>query len=240
MRGTGSGMRRLSRLLALLPFLLAAGCASRPAPQPLVYPGKLPELEPAGGQRPVSEGSLFTDGGAAELVGDFRARHVGDVLVVRISEAALGSSSADSKLDRKSDHTLKAPVLFGWENKVKGKLGPDFDPALAFSASGEKAFEGSGETTRKAKLTARIAVRVMAVGTGGRMVVAGTKEIAVNHERQTITLAGIVRPEDIGPDNTISSSSIADLTITYGGVGDVADTTRQGWFQRLLARIWPF
>ena len=226
--------------LLLLAGLLLAGCASSPRTRPTVYPGRLPELEPAGGQRPVSEGSLFTDGGAAELVGDFRARHVGDVLVVRISEAALGSSSADSKLDKKSEHSLKAPVIFGWENKVKGKLGPDFDPALALSTSAEKAFEGSGETTRKAKLSAQIAVRVMAIGTGGQMVVAGTKEIMVNHERQTITLAGIVRPEDIGPDNTISSSKIADLTISYGGVGDIADTTRQGWFQRLLAKIWPF
>ncbi len=80
----------------------------------------------------------------------------------------------------------------------------------------------------------------MAVGSGGRMLVVGQKDVKVNQERQRLTLAGIVRPEDIARTNVIDSSRIADLTITYGGFGDINDTTRQPWFQRLLAVLWPF
>ena len=123
---------------------------------------------------------------------------------------------------------------------MKGKIGPDFDPALALSTNNTQAFAGKGATTRQNTVTAQMAVRVMAVGTGGRMVVAGTKEIGVNKEKQTMTLAGIVRPEDVAADNSISSSAIADLSIHYGGRGDVSEVTRQGWFIKLLSKVWPF
>ncbi len=227
-------------VLSMALSLLLAGCTSGRRPAPAMYPPQLPDLEPALPAAPVSEGSLFRDGGAAELVGDFRARHVGDVLTVRITESALGTTSADNKLDRKSDNSLKAPVIFGWENKVGGKLGPDFDPAVALGASTESSFAGTGETTRKSSLSATLAARVLAVGSHGQLLIAGTKKISVNREHQYITLVGIVRAEDVLANNTISSSQIAELTIHYGGTGDVADATRQPWFQRLMSKIWPF
>ncbi|RMG47388.1 MAG: flagellar basal body L-ring protein FlgH [Acidobacteria bacterium] len=220
--------------------MLAAGCATTPGPQPGVDYGRLPPLNIAPPPEYLSEGSLFNESGAADLVADFRARHPGDVLFVTVTESSLGSTTADNKLDKSSSLKLEAPVIFGWENKAKGGLGPDFDPAVALDASTTKSFEGQGETTRQGHLSARIAVRVVAVGSDGRMVVAGSKQITVNHETETLTLAGIVRPEDIGPDNSILSSQIADLTIRYGGSGDVADVARQGWFHRLMAKIWPF
>ncbi len=229
------------RRLALLPLvLLFAACKSAPTPQPGVYPGRLPDLELPDTPRPISEGSLYNEGSGAELVGDFRGRHVGDVIVVRINEDALGSSSADSKIDKTSSNELKAPTLFGWEEQLKDALGPAFDPALAYKTNNAQTFNGKGETNRAATLQAQVAVRVMAVGTGGRMVIAGTKDITVNREHQTLTLAGIIRPEDVRADNTVSSASIADLTIKYGGTGDMADTTRQGWFTKLVSKIWPF
>jgi flagellar L-ring protein precursor FlgH len=218
----------------------ALGCASHPKPAPTVFDGELPELEVPNAPRPVSEGSLYTENGGADLVGDFRARHIGDVLVVRVSESALGASSADNKLEKSESTAVKAPVIFGWENKVAGKLGPDFDPSLSLQTSTERQFEGEGETSRSQQLTANIAVRVLAVGTGGRMLIAGTKEVELNREHQKLTLAGIVRPEDVGPNNTISSNAVADLQISYGGTGDLADVTRQGWFHRMMAKIWPF
>ncbi|MBP7146473.1 MAG: flagellar basal body L-ring protein FlgH [Acidobacteria bacterium] len=231
----------ISRALASVALAaLCAACATVPQPTPTVFDGPLPVLEDASQAPALSEGSLYANNGAAELVGDFRARHMGDVLTVQIVETSLGKASADNQLDRSSSTELKAPVILGWENKAKGKLGPDFDPALALSATTEQSFDGQGATTRQSTLSGRIAVRVLAVGAGGRMLVAGKKEILVNRERQIITLAGIVRPEDVGPSNTIASSQIADLTITYGGHGEIADTTKQGWFQRLMAKLWPF
>lgn len=217
----------------------ACGCASAPAPAPSVYEGPLPQLELDHRPRPISEGSLFEGGSAADLVGDFRAHRIGDVLTVRIAESSLGRTAADDKLDKSSSISLKAPIVFGYEGKLAGKIGPAFDPALALDASTAKQFEGAGETSRNNTLSGTIAVRVLAVGTGGQLLVAGQKEVTVNHEKQRLTLAGIVRPEDVLADNSIPSNVVADLTIHYGGRGDIADTTREGWFSRLIARIWP-
>ena len=233
-------IRRIYLVLAVVGFFTLAGCASAGAARPETFAGDLPQLEVPRQPYYLSEGSLYSESSAAELIGDFRARHVGDILTVRVTESSLSKSSADNNLKKDSSLKLEAPVLFGWENKLEGKLGPDFDPTIALQAGTSKAFKGEGETSRAQTLSARVAVRVMAVGTGGRMLVAGTKKITVNREKQTITLAGIVRPDDVDSNNTINSTAIADLSIHYGGTGDVADVTRQGWFHRLMAKIWPF
>ena len=100
-------------LLILLGVSVFAGCVSASTPQPGVFPGRLPDLELPDRPRPVSDGSLYVETGAADLVGDFRARHIGDVLIVRVNETALGSSSADSTLDKTSSNQLKAPTILG-------------------------------------------------------------------------------------------------------------------------------
>ena len=242
MNGRSTGRRVLpcapaALVAAAVLAILLAGCASSRARihgEPLV----LPELEVGEAPQYLSEGTLYNESGGVELVSDFRARHAGDVLVVRISEISLGKTSADSKLDKESSSKLETPVLFGYENQIG--LGSDFDPSLVFQTGGSRSFEGEGETSRQNSLVARLAVRVLAVGSGGRMLVAGSKQITVNRESQRLVLAGIVRPSDVGPDNSIDSSKIAELTVTFGGEGDVAEVTRQGWFQRLLGKIWPF
>lgn len=218
--------------------VLCAGCAG--FGRGPIENGPLPSLDSIPPPQPVSPGSLFSGGGPADLIGDFRARHVGDVLVVEITESSTGRTSADNNLERESAMKVAAPTVLGFEKGFNGALGKAFDPKLMVEGSGSKSFKGTGETTRANTLTGKIAVRVVAVGNGGQMVVAGSKRIRVNKEMQTLTLAGIVRPEDVQAGNTIASSSLADLTITYGGRGEVATTAREGWLQRLLTKIMPF
>ncbi len=227
-------------LLATAALPLLAGCASAGHATPNVYSGPMPELELPNQPHYISDGSLYAETSAADLVSDFRAAHIGDIVTVRFVESANASTTADNKLKKNSSTKLEAPVLFGFENQLKGALGSDFDPALAFQVAGSKEFNGAGETTRKQTVTAVVAARVMAVGTGGRMLIAGSKRVNVNHERQVITMAGIIRPEDVSAANSVSSSVIADLSFSMGGSGDLNDITRQGWFQRLLSKVWPF
>jgi flagellar L-ring protein precursor FlgH len=74
----------------------------------------------------------------------------------------------------------------------------------------------------------------------GNLVIDGRREVIVNNETQLLYVTGIVRPEDIGPGNTVLSSYIADAKITYTGSGVVSDKQRVGWFVRLIDKIWPF
>jgi flagellar L-ring protein precursor FlgH len=89
-------------------------------------------------------------------------------------------------------------------------------------------------------MTASITARVMDVTPEGNLYIRGTREVKVNNETQYITLTGMIRPEDISPDNTILSSYIADAKIAYAGSGSVSDKQRPGWLMRAVDFIWPF
>ena len=53
-------------------------------------------------------------------------------------------------------------------------------------------------------------------------------------------ISGVIRPEDIGGDNSILSSRVADAKITYAGNGALADANTIGWLGRFfLSPLWP-
>ncbi len=87
---------------------------------------------------------------------------------------------------------------------------------------------------------ATITVRVVAVLPDGNLKIAGSREVAVNNEKQLIALTGFVRPEDIDHTNTVLSTDISDARIAYSGIGIVNDRQRPGWVMRTLDVIWPF
>ena len=111
---------------------------------------------------------------------------------------------------------------------------------MAVKASLKKGFDGSGATSRKNSLSATITDIVRQVLPNGNLYIEGKKEVIINNERQYIIVSGIVRPEDIRPDNSVTSDQIADARIQYSGRGVLADKQRPGWLGRLLDLVWPF
>jgi flagellar L-ring protein precursor FlgH len=64
--------------------------------------------------------------------------------------------------------------------------------------------------------------------------------VTINHERQILTLSGVIRSRDISPDNVVLSTYIADARITYSGSGVIGERQRPGWASRVLNGVWPF
>jgi flagellar L-ring protein precursor FlgH len=63
----------------------------------------------------------------------------------------------------------------------------------------------------------------------------------VNSERQTITVRGVVRPADIGPDNVVRSDRLGQLEVRVNGKGVVGDAIKRPFFlYRLLLGLLPF
>ena len=52
-------------------------------------------------------------------------------------------------------------------------------------------------------------------------------------------LVGIIRPEDVDSRNIVPSSRIANAKISYTGAGDIADTSKKGWFSKLVDVVTP-
>ena len=99
---------------------------------------------------------------------------------------------------------------------------------------------GSGAGGQLTTLTGSIAVTVVEVMSNGNLVVRGEKQLALTEGTEIIQVAGIIRPDDVSPSNTVQSKRLANAQIAYRGTGDLANATRAGWGTSALIKLWPF
>jgi len=187
-----------------------------------------------------SSGSIWKQG-MADYYLDRRARNVGDIVTVRIIEEASASQEATTQTGRKSDldaaleDTFGLPDDYGMSNFLGS--GQSFSPT--FKGNYNRDFQGGGSTVRKDKLALTVTASIVEKLPGGNLRIEAKREIKVNREIQDVTLAGIIRPEDISAFNTILSTQIADARIRFTGKGVLGDTQGPNWFARIMDWIWP-
>jgi flagellar L-ring protein precursor FlgH len=246
-------MRRSSlALLALIP-LAACGTVSEavngPKMNPVGYPAALvpqnQQVMPLAASAreplpaPAGANSLWRSGARAFFV-DQRASRVGDILTVNIDIDDSAKTSNSSNSARSSGTTAGVPHFLGLESSL-GKILPGaFDPANAVETNSTTSNAGSGAVTRSEKISLTIAAVVTAVLPNGNMVIQGTQEVRTNNELRQLTVAGIVRPEDISSANTIRHTQIAEARISYGGRGDISRVQKTPAGQSLVERFSPF
>lgn len=168
------------------------------------------------------------------LMSDSRARHVNDLLTVRVVESISASGTADSSLDKQSSASAGVPSLFGLEKKLPSVI----DPSNLASVKASSGFKGAGTTNRASDLTAVITARVSEVLPNGDLVIEGVREIEINGDRQVVVLTGVVRAVDIAPDNSVRSTSLGQLRVRYFGRGLMKDSLSPGWLIRVLNKIF--
>jgi flagellar L-ring protein precursor FlgH len=227
-------MARATVTLGML--LLVAGCyAGRPAMQPLP-----PRLGPQV-TTPPTNGSLWR----AELAQnyafqDVRAHFAGDLLTIVVDEQSRGKKAATTDGSNESSVSASVQDFFGIPAGALSFLPSGFNPEGIVTAATKRESSADGETTREGNLSARITVTVVGQDGAGNLHVQGDKIVTINSEDQHIVLTGIVRPEDIRPDNTVLSSRLADARISYYGYGVVGDKQSVPLGHRLMDWVWPF
>ncbi|MDJ0782885.1 MAG: flagellar basal body L-ring protein FlgH [Desulfosarcinaceae bacterium] len=198
------------------------------------------EREHAAAYNPPEAGSLWTDqNNFGSLFTNPKARHIGDILTIRIVESSSATNKASTQTGRSSSVSASVNNFFGLENDFSANS-PFFNPFGRVSGGVESDFDGSGTTKRSGDLTATITARVVDILPNGNLIVMGSREVLVNREKQEITLSGIVRPRDISSENVVLSNYIADAKIAYSGSGIINDRQRPGWLARTIDAIWPF
>lgn len=240
-------------VLALLPALLLCGCASvsssvketlnGPKQAPMGYPSGLMPLDQAvltatPTSAPASANSLWRNG-ARSFFHDQRARSVGDILTVQITIADNASVSNETNRTRTSSTASGVPHFFGLESSL-GKILPNADPANLIGMTGSNASDGKGVITRSESINLTVAAVVTSVLPNGNMIIQGRQEVTTNNELRELTVAGIVRPEDISSTNTIKHTQIAEARINYGGKGDVSRIQKAPAAQALIEKYSPF
>lgn len=229
---------RLAARIALWPKLslglalaLLAGCGSLPQKQD-------PGFEPAV-PRPVqpeanNNGAIYQASTARPLFEDTKARHVGDILTVVLTEETDASKSASTSTSKGTSIETGAPTLFGREVTHNGRnvLGAEVDT--------NQDFEGTGDSTQSNSLSGTLSVTVAEVLPNGNLVVRGEKRVTLNQGEEFVRISGIVRPEDISPANRVPSTAVANARIAYSGRGAVADANAMGWLARFFnSPFWP-
>lgn len=225
-------MKSATRITALLGAVgLLGGCM---ASQPVRDPSYTPPRPVMPQQARVNNGAIYQTGFGVRLYEDQRARRVGDILTIVLQETTQASKSASLETGKDNDIDISAPTVLG------GGVTNDGDDLLAADLDSSQEFDGEGSSAQSNSLSGRITVTVTEVLPNGYLVVRGEKVLTLNRGDEYIRFSGIVRPLDIGTDNTVLSTQVADAQIIYSGSGEVADASRHGWLSRFFLAFWPF
>lgn len=179
-------------------------------------------------------GSCWVDAGRmASLAGDYKAMVPGDLITIVVAHSLTSSNSGDVSTAR----TFNASSGI---TSLPGKLKTGGVASLLGLQSSET-LAGKGQADSGSSLTTTLAGRVVAMLSSGNLVIEAERVVNMNHEKETVRLRGIVRRGDIGPDNTVASSSIGELELEVKGKGVISDSVRPPHpILRALLRILDF
>lgn len=225
-------MAAASRLLiTTLMLLMIASCASPKRGDPAFAPG-LPQAVHIPSDH---SDAIYQAGSSWLLYEDIKARRIGDMLIVVLEEQTDAQKKAGTSTSKKSDVEMQNAILAGAAVTASGI------PVLDNAYKSDVGFTGEGDSSQSNKLSGTVAVTVVDVLQNGNLVVQGEKWISINQGQEYVRFRGIVRPTDIDPRNTISSTRVANAQIQYGGDGVVADSSSMGWLTRFFNSSWmPF
>lgn len=234
-------MNRITTRLALLSIasILLAACASQPT---MIAQPDDPEFAPVLSPGPVVpvqyNGAIYMAGSSVDLY-QRRAHRIGDVLTISLNESTSARNSSGTTLSRENATNVGDNQVLGTGLLGTGFLSTGLDLATDISSSLD--FSGSGESDQSNQLRGSITVTVSNVLPNGLLEVRGEKWLQLNRGNEYIRISGLVRKEDIAPDNSILSTRVADVRIAYSGTGTLANTNEAGWLtQFFVGAMWPF
>lgn len=171
---------------------------------------------------------------------DQRANNIGDILTVMIDIDDEAELENETERTRSNNEDAGFNTLLGLESQLtkilpEGVVSNDLVDATSTSRS-----SGSGSTEREEEVRMKLAATVTQILPNGNMVIQGRQEVRVNFEKRVLELAGVIRPEDILTDNTISYDKIAEARISYGGKGQITDVQQPRYGQQVYDILFPF
>ena len=184
---------------------------------------------------PSHPGSLYNPVTNVSLFSDRKANRVGDILFITLKETTAATKLQTTSVKKDNSVSLPVPNVFG------NPLGIRSTDASAMAAAQNREFKGDTSSDQSNTLQGNISVTVTKVYPNGNLFVSGEKWFKLSTGDEMIRISGMIRPEDVAPDNTIASNRLADARITYSGEGQLADANRMGWLTRFFnSEYWPF
>jgi flagellar L-ring protein precursor FlgH len=240
-----------------LPFLMAtslAGCGSLqqlseinrpPAMTPITNPTADPQWRPVTMPMPRAEpapseaASLWRSGSRA-FFKDQRAATVGDIVTVLVKTTDTADVENASTETKNGTESMGLPNMFGLEAALPKILGKAVNAATLVNANSASTAGGTGVIKRNETVALRLAGVITQVLPNGNLVVAARQEMRVNNELRVLEVSGVIRPQDIASDNTVSHDRMAEARISYGGRGQLTAVQTPRYGQQALDILLPF
>jgi len=194
-----------------------------------VYPLVQDQSKPA-------TGGIYGNRQSDAWFGRGRNYQVGDLITVMLNESTQAARSQGTDISKDASNTA-LPSSF---SKFMGGVGNNSPiTGLNLNSSTTKS-AGKGTADQKASLTGSITVTVIEILANGNLVVRGEKKLGLSEGTEVIQVAGVIRPQDVGPNGTVNSLRLANAQISYRGSGDLASASKPGWGTTGLMKYWPF
>ncbi|MEO8542369.1 MAG: flagellar basal body L-ring protein FlgH [Betaproteobacteria bacterium] len=217
---------------ALLVALLASGCDSLPKTERVEFTQPLsPVVAALPTARPVS-GSLYHAASYRPPFEDRRARLVGDVVTILITEKVTASQKSTSTANRTSSMNAGLTAFPFANATTLGKL--------SLNSSTNNDFSGAGATESANQFSGTITTTVVDVLPNGHLVVTGEKQIGVNQNVDVLRFSGTVDPLAIQAGGLVSSTQVANVRIESRGRGAQNEAQTVGWIARFFMALLPF
>lgn len=221
-----------------------SGIEMSPQTMPEVARVQVP-MPPPEVARPLERGeeSSLWQRGSGGFFADQRATKVGDILTILIDIDDEASLSNASDRERSGSSEFTKPTFFGYGSKLHNILPGVKEgevPDKLVETSSQTQASGSGSINRNESISLKVAALVVQMLPNGNLVVAGRQEVKVNQELRELRVAGIIRPQDINMNNTISYEKIAEARITYGGEGSISRQQLRGYGEGVVDIVLPY
>ena len=222
--------------IATVFLVMLAGCAQYNADRVSIdfepmYPQEMPLVETnnrSGTIFNAAQGNLFSM--------ETKAQQVGDIITVSFAESFQATKSQNAATSRSLDSSVNLP---GVADLILPNRTNAADLSTKLAAGSENSFSGSGSSAQSNSLTGQVSVHVVRVFQNGNLEILGQKKLTLNNGDEYIRVHGIVRPQDIDAQNVVSSDRIANANIQYIGAGDIAESSKKGWYSKLLDNVNP-
>ena len=208
-----------------------------PTHAPGYMPVRMPMPAPTLGEQQPS--SLWQTGARA-FFRDQRAGRVGDILTVIVTINDQAQLQNETKRSRDNADTANLTNLLGFESKLNDILPNAASASSLVKAGSTVSNDGKGSVARQEQINLRIAATITQVLPNGNLVVSGKQQVGVNYDMRELDIHGVIRPQDIASDNTITYDKIAEARIAYGGQGTISDVQQPRYGEQLLDIVMPF
>jgi len=199
-------MKPSFRLLAPAVFAVSL-TACTTVPETIVQQPVTARPQPAASLPPPANGAIFQNSAYRPMFEDRRARMVGDILTIAISEKTSAGKSAQTSASKSGSVDTGITKLFGVPAATLGKLG--------VGAASDNNFEEKGAQASSNTFSGTLTVTVVDVLPNGNLAVSGEKQVAFDKGIEYVRFSGIVNPQTVGAGNVVPSAQVADARLEY-------------------------